>query len=204
MKHFSHTCDKKTNSSYCVGALSSACLRSVILLKQDASLVLITLSLPSIINPSFHPAPPLSLCIFLSFLSASRFSASIQAGFKQLCGTSKCPSLCGLFRKADNDIPNPADLQLITLFHKPFTVILCPQTPPLLHLWLCRFNRQVPIFSQQGLGLSIISSCLSLRATDVLLLLCSSCLPFLWFLLCLTALHAAQLLASLKHASFLR
>ncbi|CAG13627.1 unnamed protein product, partial [Tetraodon nigroviridis] len=46
------------------------------------------------------------------------------AGFKQLCETSKFPSLCGLFRKADNDIASPADLQQIALFHQPSTLIL--------------------------------------------------------------------------------
>lgn len=133
--------------------LSSARLSPVILVKQAASLLLITLTpfLPSSILPSVLPLRSLSLCAFLSLLCASRFSASFQAGFKQLCETSKCPSLCRLFRKADNDIPNPADLQLIALFHKPSTIILRPQPPPLLHLRLRCLDRRVPIFSQQGL-----------------------------------------------------
>ena len=101
------------------------------------------LSLPSSHHQSFPssslPPPSLSfpLIRFPSLLCASRFSASFQAGFKQLCETSKCPSLWRLFRKADNDIPNPADLQLIAQFHQPFpAIILCPQPPPSLHLWL--------------------------------------------------------------------
>lgn len=129
-EHITHTYDKKTNCSYCAGALR-AFLHSPAschppetrcLLSSDCSH-----SLPPIISPSFRPGPPLSPCIFLSLLSASRFAASFQAGFKQLYGTSKCPSLFRLFRKADNDIPNPADLQLIALFHQPSTVILCTQ-----------------------------------------------------------------------------
>lgn len=95
-------------------------------------------SLPAAINPFTASCFP-ALWMLLSFLAASRFSASFQAGFKQLCATSKFPSLCGLFRKADNDIPKPADLQRIALFHQPSTVIL--------HLWLCRFNQPLPLFS---------------------------------------------------------
>lgn len=129
-EHITHTYDKKTNCSYCAGALRAFLYSPAschppetrCLLSSDCSH-----SLPPIISPSFRPAPPLSPCIFLSLLSASRFSASFQAGFKQLYGTSKCPSLFRLFRKADNDIPNPADLQLIALFHQPSTVILCMQ-----------------------------------------------------------------------------
>lgn len=132
-KHITHTYDKKTNYSYCAGALRAfldspaSCHppETRCLFSSDCSH-----SLPPIISPSFRPAPPLSLCTFLSLLSASWFSASFQAGFKQLCETSKCPSLFRLFRKADNDIPNPADLQLIALFHQPSTVILCTQNSP--------------------------------------------------------------------------
>lgn len=141
--------------------LPSAHQPPVILLKQDASLVLITLaSFPPVINPSASSCPSArSLSVFfLSLLPASRFSASFQAGFKQLCGTSKCPSLCRLFRKADNDKPNPADLQLIALFRQPSTVILRPQTPPLPHLWLRRFDRRLPMFLQQGHRFSIINA----------------------------------------------
>lgn len=162
-KHITHTYDKKTNYSYCVGALGAflslpaSCHppETRCLLSSDYALFL-----PPIINPSFRPAPPrsLSLCIFPSLLSASRFSASFQPGFKQLCETSKCPSLCRLFRKADNDKPNPADLQLIALFHQPSPVILCPRTPPLPHLWLRRLSHRLPIFSQQGHRFSIINA----------------------------------------------
>lgn len=180
-KHITHTYDKKTNYSYCVGALR-AFLRSPAsrhppetrcLLSSDYSHLL-----PPIINPSFRPAPSLSLslCIFPSLPSASRFSASFQAGFKQLCETSKCPSLCRLFRKADNDKPNPADLQLIALFHQPSTIILCPQTLPLLHLWLRCFDHRLPIFSQQGHRCSIINAYFHLCHGC----LATQCLQSLW------------------------
>lgn len=89
-------------------------------------------SFPPVIHPFAASCSP-SLWMLLSFLAALRFSASFQAGFKQLCETSKFPLLCGLFRKADNDIPNPADLQQIPL--------------AIPHLWLCRFNQQLPLFS---------------------------------------------------------
>lgn len=95
-------------------------------------------SFSPVINPSTASCFP-ALWMLLSFLAASRFSASFQAGFKQLCETSKFLSLCGLFGKADNDIASPADLQQIALLHQPSTVIL--------HLWLCRGNQQLPLFS---------------------------------------------------------
>ena len=146
-KHITHAPPpkKKPYYSYCVGA-PGAFLRSPVSCHPPETSCLLTSdyshSLPPIINPSLRPLfPPPSLSfplsIFLSLLCASRFSASFQAGFKQLCETSKCPSLWRLFRKADNDIPNPADLQLIAQFHQPFpAIILCPQPPPSLHLWL--------------------------------------------------------------------
>lgn len=71
-------------------------------------------SFPPVSHPFAAACSP-ALWMLLSFLAALRSSASFQAGFKQLCETSKFPSLCGLFRKADNDIPNPADLQQIPL-----------------------------------------------------------------------------------------
>lgn len=95
-------------------------------------------SFPPVINPSTASCFP-AFWMLLSFLAALRLSVSFQAGFKQLCETSKFPSLCGLFRKADNDIPSPADLQQIALFHQLSTVIL--------NLWLCRSNQWLPLFS---------------------------------------------------------
>lgn len=95
-------------------------------------------SFSPVINPSAASCFP-ALWMLLSFLAASRFSASFQAGFKQLCETSKFLSLCGLFRKADNDIASPADLQQIAFLLQPSTVIL--------HLWLCRANQRLPLFS---------------------------------------------------------
>lgn len=140
-KHITHTPPKKKKKlilliSHSVGALRAfpplACLLSSLL--KRASLLLITLTfLPLCFTR--HQSLPLScpcsffLSTFLSLFPASRFSASFQAGFRQLCGTSKSPSFCGLFRKDDNDIPNPADLQLISLFCHSSTIILRPQPP---------------------------------------------------------------------------
>lgn len=90
-------------------------------------------SLPPVINPFAVSCFP-ALWMLLSFLAALRFSASFQAGFKQLCETSKFPSLCGLFRKADNDIPNPADLQRIspTLHSNPSPLAVPLRSAPAL------------------------------------------------------------------------
>lgn len=129
----------------------------------------------SSILPFVLPLQSLFLWIFLSLFCASRFSASFQAGFKQLCETSKCPSLCRLFRKDDNDKPNPADLQLIALFHHPSTVILRPPPPS-------------PNFFTSGCA-ALISKCPYLfnKASDILLLTlisisayrrCPALLPF--------------------------
>lgn len=123
---------------------------------------------PLSLLPSLHPystsrLPPLYFP--LSLLLASRFSASFQAGFKQLCGASKCPSLCGLFRKADNDKPNPADLPPIAAFRQPSAVIprtnLSTHPPP--HL---------PNFPTSGCAASIAGRpCFATRARDFLLLM---------------------------------
>lgn len=159
----------KPYDSYCVGALRAFLHLSPVILMKQASPHFWLLSLPSSmfhqssILPFVLPLQSLFLWIFLSLFCASRFSASFQAGFKQLCETSKCPSLCRLFRKDDNDKPNPADLQLIALFHHPSTVILRP--PPisqLFHLWLRCLDLQVSIFVQQGLRYSIINARLHL------------------------------------------
>lgn len=124
---------------------------------------------------SFPPSCPSSLSfshsISLSLLCTSRFSASFQAGFKQLCETSKCPSLCGLFRKDDNDIPNPADLQLIAPLRHPSTIILRRQTPLLFHLWLHRLDLQVPYLLNKAsdflllmlISISAYRKCLALQ-----------------------------------------
>lgn len=161
-KHITHASKKTLLLILCWSFPSLACLLSSSWNKLPLYFWL--LSFPS---SMFHPSSILPFVLHLSLyilsvLCASRFSASFQAGFKQLCETSKCPSLCRLFGKADNDIPNPADHQLIALFHHPSSIILCPQPSPLLHLWQCCLDHWVPIFAQQGLRFSIINTHLHL------------------------------------------
>lgn len=142
----------------------------------------------------------LFLWIFLSLFCASRFSASFQAGFKQLCETSKCPSLCRLFRKDDNDKPNPADLQLLALFHHPSTVILsAPPISQLFHLWLRCLDLQVSIFVQQGLRYAIINARLHLCIPPSLVFL--SCISYL---IIAGPLLPTQLWCKQKHVSHVR
>lgn len=127
-KHITHASKKKKLLMLC-WCTKSFPLLVCLLLKQDASLLLITLTpflrvpvLPLQSLPLYIPVS--SLCLVVLCLCRQDLSSS--------GGTSKCPSLCGLFREADNDIPNPAVLQLIALFRRsPSTIIPCPQPPPL-------------------------------------------------------------------------
>lgn len=179
-KHITHTYEKKTNYSYCVGALR-AFLRSPAsrhppetrcLLSSDYSHLL-----PLIINPSFRPAPSLSLSVYSRPLHLPR--SSLRLFRQDLSSSVKLQSAhhsAGCLEKADNDKPNPADLQLIALFHQPSTIILCPQTPPLLHLWLRHFDHRLPIFSQQGHRCSIINAYFHLCHGC----LATQCLQSLW------------------------
>lgn len=123
-------------------------------------LLLITLApfLPSSILPSVLPLHThSSLSVYSCLLSVPR--GSLRLFRQDLSSSVKLQSAhrsAGCLEKADNDIPNPADLQLIAPFHQPSTIILCPQPPPPPH-FLTSGQRRCPYFPRQGLRFSIIN-----------------------------------------------
>lgn len=112
--------------------LSSTRLPPVIPLKQDASLVLIALTpfLPSSVLHFVLPLHTLSVhsCLFsLPPGSLRLFRQDLSSSVKL---QSAHRSLGCLERLTMTSRQNPADLQLIALFHQPSTVILCTQNSP--------------------------------------------------------------------------
>lgn len=214
-KHITHPYDKKTNYSYCVGALGAflslpaSCHppETRCLLSSDYSLFLPPIKT---LVPSCPTTLSLSLSVYSCLFSLPR--GSLRLFRQDLSSSVELQSAHHSAGCLERLTMTNQTLQTFnwSLYPTNFPrVIQCPQTPPLPHLWLRRFNRRLPIFSQQGHRFSIINAhfhhclgCLGSQSLPSLTLASLSCVSA--FIFAEGCFPHSLLTGHRKHASLVR